>query len=150
MFHLVRLSSIGFTSHENSYQRFYANVDLLKSYQLQSLFYYITCSNDQRSDKSLFRTDFYTTLFSCETYLKLTLQHYKHHYQKQPPDVFDKKDVLKKFAKLTRKQLYWSLIFHKVAAFLKMISREYCVIYKNTSFTEHVRATASVVRYSSH
>ena len=57
--------------------------------------------------------------------------------------MFYKKDALKKFAKLTGKQLYWSLIFHKVAAFLKKFSREYCVIYKNTLFTENVRATAS-------
>ena len=84
----------------------------------------------------------------------------KHHYQKQPPDVFYKKKqppdvfykkgVLKKFAKLTGKQLYWSLIFHKVAAFLKKFSREYCVIYKNTFFTEHVRAIASALCHSSH
>ena len=35
--------------------------------------------------------------------------------QKQPLEVFNKKGVLKNFAKLTRKQLCQSIVFDKVA-----------------------------------
>ena len=35
--------------------------------------------------------------------------------QKQPPDVFYKKNVLKNFVKFTGKHMYWDLFFDKVA-----------------------------------
>ena len=35
--------------------------------------------------------------------------------QKQPPELFVKKDVFKTFANLTRKHLCWSLFFNKFA-----------------------------------
>ena len=35
-------------------------------------------------------------------------------FQKQPPQVFYKKDVLKKFAIFTRNHLYWNLFFKKL------------------------------------
>ena len=39
----------------------------------------------------------------------------QNYYQKQPPEVFYKKGVLKTFAKLTGKQLCQSLFLNKVA-----------------------------------
>ena len=66
-------------------------------------------------------------------------------------EVFCKKGVLKSFAKFTGKHLCHSLFFNKIAglrstALLKksaqVFSCEFCEIYKNTLFTEHLRATA--------
>ena len=60
-----------------------------------------------------------------------------------------KKGVLRNFAKFTRKQLCQSLFFNKVAALRKketlaqVFSSEFFEISKNTSFTEHLRVTAS-------
>ena len=69
--------------------------------------------------------------------------------QKQPPEVFCKKRVLRNFAKFTGKHLYQSFLFNKVAGqvcnFIKkvtlvqVISSEFCEISKNTFFTEHLR-----------
>ena len=39
--------------------------------------------------------------------------------QKQPPEMFYKKGVLKNFAKFTGKHMRWSLYFNKVAASLR-------------------------------
>ena len=71
-------------------------------------------------------------------------------------DVFCKKGVLVNFAKLTGIHLCQGLFFNKVAGlrpeacnFIKkktltqMYSCEFCEIYKNTFFTEHVQPTAS-------
>ena len=66
-----------------------------------------------------------------------------------------KKDVLRNFAKFIGKHLCQSLFFNKVAGggacnFIKketlaqVFSSEFCEISKNTLFTEHLRATASV------
>ena len=67
-----------------------------------------------------------------------------------------KKGVLKNFTKFTGKYLRQSLFFNKVAGlrpeacnFIKKetlaqaSSCEFCEIFKNIFFTEHVRATAS-------
>ena len=68
-----------------------------------------------------------------------------------------KKVVLKNFAKFTRKHLYQSLFCNKVAGlqlpqtynFIKkgtlaqMFSCEFCEIFKNTFFTEHLWTTDS-------
>ena len=60
------------------------------------------------------------------------------------------KDVLRNFAKFTRKHLCQSLFFNKVAGnFIKketlaqVFSFEFCEISKNTFFTEHLRITVS-------
>ena len=69
-----------------------------------------------------------------------------------------RKGVLRNFAKFTGKHLCLSLFFNKVAGlrpgtaynFIKketlaqVFSYEFCEISKNTIFTEHLRATASV------
>ena len=54
--------------------------------------------------------------------------------------------VLRNFAKITGKQLYQSLFFDKVAGPrpAQVFSCEVCKIFKNTFFTEHLQATASV------
>ena len=75
--------------------------------------------------------------------------------QKQPPEVFQiKKDVLKNFAKFTGKYLCQSHFFSKLQAcnFIKkeilaqVFSCEFCEMFKNTFFTEHLRTTVSVPR----
>ena len=67
--------------------------------------------------------------------------------QKQPPEVFYKKSVLRDFTKFTGKHLCQSLSFNKVAGlssatFLKkrlaqVFSCEFYEIFKNNFFTEH-------------
>ena len=75
--------------------------------------------------------------------------------QKQPPEVFCKKKVVpKNFAKFTGIRLCQSLFFNKVAGgagnFIKKLalaqefSCEFCEIFKNTFFTEHLLMTAFV------
>ena len=49
--------------------------------------------------------------------------------QKQPPEVFFKKDVLKNFANFTGKHLCWSLFFDKVTG-LKTGLQHRCVPVK--------------------
>ena len=72
---------------------------------------------------------------------------------------FMKKGVLENFAKFTGKHLCQSLFFNKVADLRKtppmacnfikkdtlaqVFSCEFCEIFKNTFFTEHLRLTAS-------
>ena len=68
--------------------------------------------------------------------------------QKQPPEVFRKKIVLKDFAIFTRKHLCWSLLVSLESTLLKktpiqIFSREYYEIFKNTYFKEHLRTTTS-------
>ena len=58
--------------------------------------------------------------------------------QKQPPDVFYKKGVLKNSAKFTGKYLRQSLSFNKVVWLSPAFSCEFCEIYKNTFLTEHL------------
>ena len=52
-----------------------------------------------------------------------------------------KKGILINFANFTGKHLYWSLFLIKLHAF--WCSCEICKIFKNTSFEEHLRTTAS-------
>ena len=74
--------------------------------------------------------------------------------QKQPPEVFYEKGVLKNFAKFTWKHLSQSLFLIKLQAcnFIKkdtlsqVFSCEFSVIFKNIFFTEYLRATASASR----
>ena len=73
--------------------------------------------------------------------------------QKQPPDVFCKKGVLRNFAKFTGKHLYQRVFFNKkllkTCNFIKkdsvaqVFSCNCCEISKNTFFLEHLRTTAS-------
>ena len=55
--------------------------------------------------------------------------------QKQPPEVFYKKPVLKNFTKLTGKHMCHSLFFKKVAW---QFSCEFCEFFKNTVSIEHL------------
>ena len=52
--------------------------------------------------------------------------------EKQPPEVFCKKCVLRNFAKITKKM-----------SLAQVFSCEFCDISKNTFFTEHLRTTSS-------
>ena len=65
--------------------------------------------------------------------------------QKQPPEVFCKKCVLKNFAKFTGK--HQSLFFNKVAGLktplTKVLSCEFCEIFKNTFLRNTSGTTAS-------
>ena len=92
--------------------------------------------------------------------------------QKQPPEVFYKKGVLKNFAKFTGKHLCQSLFFNKVAGLrnfakftgkhlcqrlfarnetlAQVLSCEFCEVFKNNSFTKHLRTDASVKLISIH
>ena len=54
-----------------------------------------------------------------------------------------KKGVFKNFAKFTGKHMCQGLLFNKIAAIGFAKSCEFCVIFKNTFFTEHLPATAS-------
>ena len=76
--------------------------------------------------------------------------------QKQPPEVFYRKSVLKNPTKFTRKHLCQRVFFNKVAglrpqasnvikkeALTKVFSCEFCEISRNIFFTEHLRVTAS-------
>ena len=74
--------------------------------------------------------------------------------EKQPPEVFYKKGVLRNFAKLTRKHLCQRLFFNKVTALAcnfiekdtltQVFSCEFFEISKNNFFTEDLRTNASV------
>ena len=72
-------------------------------------------------------------------------------YQKQPPEVFCKKCVLKNVAYFTRKHLCWSLFLKKLQDFrhtetpTQVLYRTICKISKNSYFEEHLQATASGV-----
>ena len=57
-----------------------------------------------------------------------------------------KKGVLENFLEFTGKHLWQSLFFNKVAGLVQVFSCEFCKISRNTSFTEHLRTTASVGR----
>ena len=69
-----------------------------------------------------------------------TLEWLQKRFQKQPPEVFYKKGALKNLSKFTRKHLYQSLFFNKVAetcnfikkeALAQVFSREFWEIFKN-------------------
>ena len=69
---------------------------------------------------------------------------------KQPPEAFHKKGVLKNLAKFTGKKLYQSLFliklqgnFIKKETLAQVFSCEFYEIFKNTFFTEHLQTTAS-------
>ena len=72
-------------------------------------------------------------------------------HQKQLPEVFYKKGVLRNFAKFTGKHLCQSLCFNRPQAcnFIKketlaeVFSCEFCEISKKTFFTEHLWVAAS-------
>ena len=59
--------------------------------------------------------------------------------QKQPPEVFFEKDVIKNFANFTRKHLCWSLFFNRVTgqracSFIKKRLQHRCVLVKLAKF----------------
>ena len=59
--------------------------------------------------------------------------------QKQPPEVFFEKDVIKHFANFTRKHLCWSLFFNRVTgqracSFIKKRLQHRCVLVKLAKF----------------
>ena len=61
--------------------------------------------------------------------------------------MFCKKVILRNFAKLTGKHLCQRLFFNKVAGTGFPVN--FCEIFKNTFFTEHLPTTASVPSYIS-
>ena len=73
------------------------------------------------------------------------------------PEMICEKDVLKYFAKFTGKHLRWSLFLIKLqtlvlATLNKKDSNtgvfcEFCKIFENTYFEEHLQAAASVVNF---
>ena len=75
---------------------------------------------------------------------------FRKNIQKQPQEVFYKKNVLKNFAKFTVKHLCQSLCFNKVGGIACNLNKketlahvfpcEFCEIFMNTSFTEHLRS----------
>ena len=100
---------------------------------------------------------YYPYIFFVKLFLKVTvslplylqpLTISNHYRQEHPPEVFYKKYVFKNFAKFTGKQLWQSLFFNKVAGeeetLMEVFSCEFCQIFKNTLFTEHLRVTAFV------
>ena len=68
-------------------------------------------------------------------------------FKEQPPELFYKKAALENFAKFTEKHLCQSLFFNKLQArgkkekktLAQVFSCEFCEIFKNTFFTEHLR-----------
>ena len=66
--------------------------------------------------------------------------------QKQPPEVFCKKVVLKNFAKFTGKRLCQSLFFNKVKkeSLVQVFACEFCEIFKNNFFYRTPLVAASV------
>ena len=72
--------------------------------------------------------------------------------QKHPPEVSHKKGALKNFAKFTENTCARGSFLIKLQAsdFIKnetlvqVFSCEFCESFKNTFFTEHIRATASI------
>ena len=63
--------------------------------------------------------------------------------QKQPPEVFCKKGVLKNFTKFTGKRLCQGLFFNKVAEH-RCFPVNFVIFFRTRFFTEHLRATVSV------
>ena len=63
--------------------------------------------------------------------------------QKQPPEVFYIKGVIKNFTKFTGKHL-WQSLFFKNEILAQVFSCEFCEIFKNTFLTEHLRLLLSV------
>ena len=61
-------------------------------------------------------------------------------WQKQPPQAFYKKIVLKTFAMFTRKHLCRSLFFNFIK---KRLQHSCCKIFKNIHFEEHLHMAAS-------
>ena len=115
-------------------------------------------------DKNL---DFLFVLFQLALFVQLTnwlLRFYSHCYlllvqsrmvNSSHPEVFYKKGVLRNFAKFTGKHLRQSLFFTKICRYeasnfiknetlAQTFSYRFCEISKNTFFTEHRQATASV------
>ena len=61
-------------------------------------------------------------------------------FQKQPPEVFYGKDVLKKFCNIHRKIA--GLQLSQKESIIRLVSSEYCEILKNTYFEEHLLTAA--------
>ena len=83
--------------------------------------------NEKKTEKSK-----QTTNWIC---FSLTLQ-------KQWPEEFYEKGVLKNFAKFTEKTESEACNFIKKETLAQVLSCEFCKILKNTFFTEHLQATA--------
>ena len=71
-------------------------------------------------------------------------------HQKQPPEVLYENGALENFAEFTGKHLCRSLFYNASCNFIKkdtpakVFSREFCEIFKNTFFTEHLWEIASI------
>ena len=95
------------------------------------------------------------------TSFTLTVSH-NHNFRSSHRRCSLKKGVLRKFSKFIGKQLCQSLFFNKVAGLrpqacnfirketlAQIFSCEFCEIFKNTFFTEHLRTTASTISWKS-
>ena len=95
----------------------------------------------------LFRDKIYylNKIYFC--FAKIKFSKHTLYKQKQPPEVFYKKSVLRDFTKFTGKHLCQSLSFNKVAGLssatllkkrlAQVFSCEFYEIFKNNFFTEH-------------
>ena len=104
--------------------------------------------------------DFNSGIKSSDYYASLNntnwRKYQKQPLQKQPPEMFCKKGVLRNFSKFTRKHLCQKLFFNKVPivrhatlltkeALAQLFSCEFFEISKKTFFTEHLRTTATTI-----
>ena len=60
------------------------------------------------------------------------------YFQKQPPQVYYKKCVIKNFAKFTGKHMCQACNFIKKETLAEVFSCEFCEIFKNTIFGEYL------------
>ena len=67
-------------------------------------------------------------------------------FQKQPPEAFCKKGVVKNFAKFTG-NTFARVFFTKLQTLAQLFSCEFCEIFKSTFCTEHLWMTASVLLF---
>ena len=86
-------------------------------------------------------------LWACICFLGITISKICQ-TEKQPPELFIIKGVLRNVAKLTGKHLCQSLFFNK-ETLAQVFSREFCEISKYTFFKQHFRTTASAQAHSS-
>ena len=91
---------------------------------------------------------FVCRVYACNFYFYKGL----YYFQKQAPEAFRKKGVLKNFAKFTGKHLYHSFFFNNVAGTAPaatLFSCEFCEIFNNTYLYRTPLMVASEAQYDS-
>ena len=90
------------------------------------------------------------TSYSVRVCCSVTVGYSSPFIEKQPPEVFYRKAVLKDFAIFAGINLRWSLFLIKLCPQLywketptQVFSCEYCEIFKSTYFEKHLRTAAS-------